>query len=272
MPGMPSGSALPNLVVIGAMKCGTTALHRLLDEHPQIAMSSPKELNFFIGPADAPRVEQPGLNPARAEQLRWTRGNWHRSIEWYAQHFPPAAVRGESSPGYTSPDHPEVPARMAAVLPTARLVYLVRDPIDRALSQYRHHVAEGTERRPVGEALLDLRSQYVARGLYYERLRPFLVHYDRAFIAVVRQEQLRARPAETLRSLHDFLGLCGKDGNGNRLPQPVGEWGCAPRSSPTARADAGLDETLYAQLKQTFAADARRLRALTADGPWGYGY
>ncbi len=263
---MPSGSALPNLVVIGAMKCGTTALHRLLDKHPQIAMSSPKELNFFIGPADAPCVEESEMSPGRGEQLRWTRGNWHRGVEWYAQHFPPAAVRGESSPGYTSPDHPEVAARMAAVLPAAHLVYLVRDPIERALSQYRHHVAEGTERRPVEEALLDPRSQYVARGMYFERLRPFLAHYDCASIAVVRQEQLRVRPAEILRSLHDFLGLSGKDGNGHRPPEPGPEWGCAPKSSPPARADAGLDETLYAQLKETFAADAERLGELMAHG------
>ncbi len=257
MPGMPSGSALPNLVVIGAMKCGTTALHRLLDKHPQIAMSDPKELNFFFGPVDATGGKQSGMSPAKAEQLGWTRGNWHRGVEWYAHHFPPAAVRGESSPGYTSPDHPEVAARMAAVLPTARLVYLVRDPIDRALSQYRHHVAEGTERRPVGEALLDPSSQYVARGLYYERLRPFLAHYDRASITVVRQEQLRARPGATLRSLHRVLGLRRDQHGWNDLDR-VDEW-----RPPLTPRHAVLDESLHARLKETFAADGQRLRELT---------
>lgn len=262
MSGMPSASGLPNLVVIGAMKCGTTALHRLLDQHPQIAMSSPKELNFFFGPGAAACGGQPDVSPARAGQLRWTHGNWHRGIEWYAQHFPRAPVRGESSPGYTSPDHPEVAARMAAVLPAARLVYLVRDPIDRALSQYRHHVAEGTERRPVAAALLDPRSQYVARGLYYERLRPFLAHYDRASIAVVRQERLHARPVETLRSLHRFLGLPATDESGrHRPPEPVDEG----RRTPTSRAEGGLDESLYAQLVEAFAADAQRLRAWTGE-------
>lgn len=260
---MPIASTLPNLVVIGAMKCGTTALHRLLDKHPQIAMSSPKELNFFFGPTDAPHVERPpGMSPTRADQLRWTRGNWHRGIEWYAQHFPPAAVRGDSSPGYTSPDHPEVAARMAAALPAARLVYLVRDPIERALSQYRHHVAEGTERRPVGEALLDPRSQYIARGMYFERLRPFLEHYDRASITVVSQERLRARPGQTLRSLHRLLGL-RRDEHGGDDPQRVDEW----RRPLTLRGHAELNEGLYARLVDAFTADARRLVRLAEEEP-----
>ncbi len=84
------------------MKCGTSALHQLLGRHPDIAMSEPKELNFFFG-------------PARAGAGSWTRGNWHRGVGWYERHFDArAGVRGESSPGYTSPSHPEVAGRMAA--------------------------------------------------------------------------------------------------------------------------------------------------------------
>ena len=82
-------SALPTVVIIGAMKCGTTSLHRYLDLHPQAAMSRPKELNFFIGPVAAGSAD-------------WARGNWHRGAAWYAAHFDPSAeVRGEASPGYT---------------------------------------------------------------------------------------------------------------------------------------------------------------------------
>src|SRR5690606_11798413 len=107
-------NALPNLVVIGAMKCGTSALHALLDHHPEIAMSRPKELNFFLGDDGGASHD-------------WMLGNWRRGLRWYAGHFPVTArVRGESSPGYTSPAHPEAAGRMAAVIPDARLVYLVR--------------------------------------------------------------------------------------------------------------------------------------------------
>jgi hypothetical protein len=96
--------ALPNLVVIGAMKCGTTSLHHYLDLHPEISMSRPKELNFFIGDDGGPGD--------------WRGGTWRRGTAWYAQHFEPAApVRGEVSPGYTSPSFPYEAGRMAAVVP-----------------------------------------------------------------------------------------------------------------------------------------------------------
>jgi hypothetical protein len=194
MPVEPAAGALPNLIVIGAMKCGTTALHRYLDAHPEIAMASAKEVNFFVGAEVAP-PHGPGDDPAGGP------GRWHRGWDWYATLFDPSApVRGESSPGYTSPDHPDVAARMAAGLPDVRLVYLVRDPVRRAVSQYRHHRRDGDERRPLAEAVLDPGSQYVARSRYHERLQPFLRHFPAKQILVVVQERLlAARRAELAR-------------------------------------------------------------------------
>jgi hypothetical protein len=194
--------SLPNLVVIGAMKCGTTALHGLLDAHPDIAMSAPKELNFFFGPDAVGDASMDAWHRGN-----WHRGNWHRGVEWYVGHFRPALVRGESSPGYTSPDHPEVAQRMADLLPDVRLVYLVRDPVRRAVSQYEHHRGEGTERRPLAEALLDPSSQYVARSRYFERLQPFLARFGEDSIAIVSQEQLLHDQDTVLRGLLEFLGL-----------------------------------------------------------------
>src|SRR5215217_5064804 len=136
--------ALPTLMVIGAMKCATTALHDYLDAHPDITMSTPKELNFFNGSS-------------------------MRGLAWYASHFDPRSkLRGESSPGYTSPSFPDTAARMASAIADVRLVYLVRDPIERALSQYRHHLRDQTEARPLEEAVLDTSSQYIPRSRYYE--------------------------------------------------------------------------------------------------------
>src|SRR5947208_13622101 len=104
-PGAVEG-ALPNLVVIGAQKCGTSGLHYYLSLHPEISMSKPKELNFFI-----------------AER------NYPRGLDWYRAHFDPTAkVRGESSPNYTAyPLHVGVPERMHSIVPDAKLLYLVRD-------------------------------------------------------------------------------------------------------------------------------------------------
>lgn len=201
--------ALPNLVVIGAMKCGTTALHEALGRHPEIAMSDPKELNFFFGPA-APAVAAPltANHPHGVTQQSWAQGNWHRGPVWYARHFDPqAAVRGESSPGYTSPAHEEAAGRMAALVPSARLVYLVRDPVARAVSQYRHHRSEGAEARDMETALADPSSQYLARSRYHERLRPFLDRFGHARVAIVAQEELLLRRRETLRRLYAFAGV-----------------------------------------------------------------
>lgn len=221
---------LPNLVVIGAMKCATTALHRYLDGHPDIAMSTPKELNFFFGP------------------------NWNRGPGWYGEHFRPAAARGESSPGYTSPDHPEVAARMAAVIPDTRLIYLVRDPVDRALSQYRHHWADGTENRPLREALFDPGSQYVSRSRYCERLLPFLEHFDVRRLAIVSQERLRADPRGVLHGLFRFAGV--DDG---RAPEVAGQPGTVRAALPQWE-EAGA---VRPALRELLNDDADRLRELS---------
>ena len=191
-------STLPNAVVVGAMKCGTTALHRYLAAHPQVSMADAKEVNFFLGP-DVPPDPDPST--------WWRTGRWHQGVDWYASLFDPASpVRGESSPGYTSPHHPEVAERMARVLPDARLVYLVRDPVDRAVSQYRHHVRDGAERRPVHEAVLDPHSQYLARSRYHERIRPFLERYRREQLLVVVQERLRDDRRGELRRVFAHVG------------------------------------------------------------------
>ncbi len=185
--------ALPTFVVIGAMKCGTTSMHRYLDEHPQVQMSEPKELNFFSGPPAA---------AGEGTASSWHRGQWHRGVAWYAGHFDPGVpVRGESSPGYTSPDHPEVAARMATVVPTVRLLCLVRDPVERALSQYAHHRREGAERRPVDQAILDPDSQYVSRSRYADRLEPFRQSLPAAALLVVVQERLLADRREQMRAV-----------------------------------------------------------------------
>ena len=127
--------ALPNLIVIGGLKCGTTSLHHYLNLHPQIAMSRPKELNFFVAEL-----------------------NWELGSEWYASHFDArAASAARPRPHYTNlPRFAGVAERMRELLGDgARLVYMVRDPIERMLSHYLHNVGGGYESRPIAEALAD---------------------------------------------------------------------------------------------------------------------
>jgi hypothetical protein len=177
-------TALPNLLVIGGLKCGTTSIHHYLNLHPEIEMSRPKELNFFVS------------------ELNWPLGR-----EWYAAHFDPgAAVRGESSPHYTNrPRFEGVAERIRSLLTEPKLIYVVRDPIDRMLSHYLHNVGGGYEERPLADALSDSQSSYVARSRYAYQLEPYLESFGPQPIEIVSREELkRDRPA-TMRRLFSFL-------------------------------------------------------------------
>lgn len=241
----PKSGVLPNLIIIGAMKCGTTALHRYLNLHPDVFMSEPKELNFFSGPDPLDRKQE--------ERAAWSVGNWHRGVEWYAEQFHPAPVRGEASPGYTSPSFPEAAERMARVVPEVRLVYAVRDPVERAVSQYLHHRADGTERRPIEEALLDPASQYLERSLYYARLESYLARFPREQIFICAQEALLEKRQATLRDLYRFAGV---DDSFRSSAHDL-RWNVA-RGTPVP-----LGDSLRRRLAARLSDDAARLRELT---------
>jgi len=179
-------ATLPNLVVIGGLKCGTTSLHHYLNLHPEIHMSRPKELNFFVAEL-----------------------NWPLEADWYASHFGAGApVRGESSPHYTNlPRFGGVAERMSSVVPGARLIYMVRDPIDRALSNFLHNVWGGYETRPIADALADPDSAYVHRSLYAMQLEPYLERFPAERVELVSREELKERRGETMRRVFGFLGV-----------------------------------------------------------------
>ncbi len=179
--------ALPNLIIIGGLKCGTTSLHHYLNLHPEIAMSRPKELNFFVS------------------ELNWPLGR-----DWYAGHFDPSArIRGESSPHYTNrPSFNGVPGRMRELLGFGvRLVYVVRDPIDRMLSHYLHNVGGGYEDRSLVDALSDPESSYVARSRYFFQVEPYLEEFGADRVQIVGREELKADRPGTMRRSFEFLGV-----------------------------------------------------------------
>jgi hypothetical protein len=191
--------ALPNLIVIGGLKCGTTSLHHYLNLHPEISMSRPKELNFFVAEL-----------------------NWELGTDWYASHFDRSApVRGESSPHYTNlPRFQGVAERMVSVIPEARVVYMVRDPIDRMLSHYLHNVGGGYEHRGLSEALGDATSSYVDRSRYAMQAEPYLSAFGAERVAIVSREELKDEREATMRGLFE---LCGVD-PGFRSEQFEREW------------------------------------------------
>lgn len=180
--------SLPNMVIIGVQKCGTTALHSYLARHPEISMSKPKELDFFISGEG---------------------GRWEQGLDWYRERFDPStAVRGESSPNYTAdPKFPGVAERMAEVVPDAKLIFMVRDPIDRVRSNYVHTYSNRVESRPIEQAVLDPTSEYIARSRYHHQLSLFLQHFPSEQILVLEQDELSHDRRETLPRVFRFLGV-----------------------------------------------------------------
>lgn len=192
---------LPNLMIGGAQKCGTTSLHRLLSSHADVyfppAPAAPQEIHFFD--IDA---------------------NFRKGLGWYAELF--SGQRGEAFVGQTSPLYlylPQVPARIHAALPDARLVFILRNPVDRAYSHYWHEVRYGWESLPFDAALdgeaeriaqgFDARRHYsyVDRGRYAVQLRHFEEHFSRSQILLLRHDDLKANLDSVCRQLAEFLAI-----------------------------------------------------------------
>ena len=189
--------ARPNFLVIGAMKCGTTSLHHYLRLHPEIQIPPVKEPNFFSGP--------PGEFPYPPGSKRVD------SLERYEEMFDPASpLRGEASPNYALyPQRTGVPKKIKEVAPEAKLVYLVRDPVQRTVSQYQLHVSTRGEKRSLRDALgdfSDATSTYTCPSFYAMQLGQYLEHFPQDQILVVDQADLRRDRLATLKQIFAFLG------------------------------------------------------------------
>jgi hypothetical protein len=178
---------LPNLLIIGAPKAGTTSLHAYLAQHPEISMSEPKELRYF-----------------------W-RHDWKELRNWYESHFDPnKPIRGESTPAYTMwPHRDHVPERAAELVPAARLIYVVRDPIDRIISHFRQRIADGFP-DPLEHYLDELESPdnpVVCPSRYGTQLDRWLRHFEKGQILVVDQHELKHDRDRVMREVLGFLGV-----------------------------------------------------------------
>lgn len=200
---------LPSVLIIGAQKGGTTSLFSYLLEHPDVLPPFRKEVHYF--------------------DLHYRAG-----VRWYRGHFPYAhRLRGgsvtlEASPYYLV--HPRVPQRVAQLLPNVKLIALLRNPVDRALSHYQHEVRGGRESLPFAEALAreperlagevarleaepdyysynHHRYSYVQRGLYLKQLLGWTRHFPRSQLLILQSERLFRDPAGTTAAVHRFLGL-----------------------------------------------------------------
>lgn len=179
---------LPTFLIVGASKCGTTSLAAYLSAHPHVFMCRPKEPSFF--------------------SHRWSRG-----LAWYEGLFAEAAgfrAVGEASVSYSkAPLVPDVPSRIASILPDVRIVYLVRHPIERIRSDFRDRVHRGVETAGRLREALGREPIYLQTTRYGYQLDRYLEHFDRDRILVLPTDRLRNERACMVAQVLDFIGLDG---------------------------------------------------------------
>lgn len=180
---------LPDFVIIGAMKCGTSTLHAQLAAQPQFFMSEPKEPNFFSDDGVYARGE-----------------GWYRAL---FKDAPAGALKGESSTHYTKlPTYPKTIDRLAALIPEAKFIYVMRDPIDRLVSHYIHEWTQGVITCPIDEAI-DKHPELIAYSRYAFQLKPFVDRFGKTRTLPVIFEEMTANPDAELKRIAAFLGAEG---------------------------------------------------------------
>lgn len=201
---------VPDFLIIGAQKCGTTSLYNYLIQHPQIIPALYKEVHFF----DI---------------------NFEKGLDWYRRQFPLLLesskkwrITGEASPYYIF--HPHTPKRVFQIMPKTKLIVLLRNPADRAYSHYHHQVRMGTESLSFNEAIKKEKSRlkseimkmlkdenyhslpyqyysYLARGRYVEQLKTWMNLFPMEQFLILKSEDFYSNPAIVFHRVLDFLEL-----------------------------------------------------------------
>ncbi|WP_230486941.1 sulfotransferase family protein [Nocardioides anomalus] len=229
----------PDFIIVGAPKAGTTALHSALALHPDVFTTTPKEPKYWLC-GDAPPPHWVGPGDAHSQQ-EWV---WRRRD--YEALFRPAAdrqVRGESTPFYlwSYPAH----RRIAEHLPEVKLIAVIRDPIDRAYSNWMHLWSDGLEKEPDFERAFHLQAERIDRGwapfwrykdlgLYGRQLEHLYQYVDPARVHVVRYRDIVESPVETTDEVCRFLGI--RTGLVHEVPRDNARAYASPAGAPPSSA------------------------------------
>ena len=179
--------ALPDFLIIGAMKCGTSTLQAQLARQPGVFMTTPKEPNFFSDDAV-----------------------YANGLDWYEGLFAEAApgdLKGEASTHYTKlPTHPDALPRLAAVLEAPRLIYMIRNPVERTVSHYIHEWSMGVMAGDMAAAL-EAHPELVAYSRYGMQITPWVEAFGAERVHLISLEVLQQDPQAALDAVGQFLGL-----------------------------------------------------------------
>jgi len=233
---------LPSALIIGTMKGGTSTLNAWLRHHPQVMFSAIKEVHFFDEQFD-------------------------RGERWYRTYFPllerwlGGRCALEATPAYLY-RAPQVAERMHGLVPDARLILLLRNPVSRAISHYGHQVQRGVEQRTPAEALMSPEgsrqgkpNHYKRRGLYAEQIEQVLRFYRREQLLVLRSEDLFADPFAAYAQVQRFLALD---------PQPLPP---ASAAENVGRAKAEIPIEVKHHLEDFYRVPNQQLQALLPEFP-----
>ncbi len=209
----------PDFVIIGAMKSGTTSLFRWLKAHSECDLCPMKETHFFSR-------------------------NWDRGLSWYEGLFceiEADKVTGEASPSYTHPDNSELVAeRLYSTFPNTRILYVIRDPIDRMRSEFRHEVQRNRENREFDVALLSEDRPYWRRSMYWSCVNPFVSRFDRQNVKVIKFEDLVSEEDGAWQEVLEFWALAGKKHEpGTKINKTTGKAGFRPLNTSGLFAGSG---------------------------------
>ncbi len=240
----PVDVALPTFLGIGTFKGATTTLFELLSTHPDIWLDPDKESDFF------------------SLDDRWGKGR-----SWYEARFEPAGATtavGEVSPSYAMyPTYAETAARARSLVPEARLVYLVRDPVERICSMYRHLASRGHEDLPFARAVLT-RREYLEISRYGEQVTQWLKHFPRDQLLVVATADLAHDPVAVCAKVFAHLGV-----DPSFVPPDPHRRVHRTEDSPDLRTRAmpptTLSPALRRWLQRELAPDQARFRELLGD-------
>lgn len=189
----------PDFIIIGAGKCGTSSLQKYICNHPQVLAPHKKELNFF-------------------------HGNFNKGVDWYLSHFPslcddPHYFTGEASPVYFHA--PEVDQRIHSLFPKIKLIVLLRNPVDRAVSWHYHQVKCGNSQKSaevaIKEAIAKIKNLrdtdlahhggYIQESLYVYKLQRWFKLFSPEQLLVLKSEDFFSQPQTAMSKVFDFLGL-----------------------------------------------------------------
>ncbi len=175
---------LPNFIILGPMKTGTTTLHSNLAESSFIEMSTSKEPNYF-------------------------NANFSKPMKWYEEMFiGEREIIGEASPSYAKRHfYPDTAERIYNLLPNAKLIFIARDPIDRIISHLHHDLYRDRFKGKKADEVIFSNPDYIESSKYYYQIEPFLQFYDKKNLCLLSFNNLRGDLSGTLQKIERFLGI-----------------------------------------------------------------